>query len=218
MAKLWISDTHIGNPSNNIEGIFDVLDRKDWDDVYLVGDIFDLAALNNWGTISENDARFYRWIQDSLSAGKKITWFSGNHDRALATILNDLLPGIPFVEESIVSNVWTLHGDVYDAVFQAFKRFTSWGGGSVGMKFWYRAYTRLGMWKTRMTQQAKTRGCNVVICGHMHLPEDLVFNGVRYINTGDWMGSSSWLEEVDGQLTLYKMEGTCAIPINKQKI
>jgi UDP-2,3-diacylglucosamine pyrophosphatase LpxH len=212
MAKLWISDTHIGNPSNNLEGIFAIIERKEWEEIYLVGDIFDLDALNNYGEMTDNDEKFFQWIIEMSLRGQKITWFPGNHDRAMQVLMEQLLPGVPFEDERIEKKVWTVHGDRYDLVYQTFKRFTSWGGGSAGMNFWYNLYTRLGMWRTRMAKQAMLRGCKTVICGHMHLPEDRIINGVRYINTGDWMGSSTWLEEEDGVFTLYQLQGELIVP------
>jgi UDP-2,3-diacylglucosamine pyrophosphatase LpxH len=33
---------------------------------------------------------------------------------------------------------------------------------------------------------ALENGFEVVTCGHTHYPEDRIFNGIRYINTGAW--------------------------------
>ena len=33
---------------------------------------------------------------------------------------------------------------------------------------------------------AMGNGYEAVTCGHTHYPEDIVFNGIRYINTGAW--------------------------------
>ena len=212
MAKLWISDTHIGNPFNNIAGIFTVINRKDWEEIHLIGDIFDLDAMNDSGEMSELDKKLFQWIINAAERGKKIIWYTGNHDRALQAVLSQLLPGIQFESEQIENKVWTVHGDRYDMVYQLFKRFTSWGGGSAGMSIWYNLYIKLGMWRSRMTKQTLLRGCKTVICGHMHFPEDRVIGGVRYLNTGDWMGSSTWLEEENGTLKLYQLRKELIVP------
>ena len=36
---------------------------------------------------------------------------------------------------------------------------------------------------------AMENGYEVVTCGHTHYPEDIFFNGIRYINTGAWTES-----------------------------
>ena len=41
---------------------------------------------------------------------------------------------------------------------------------------------------------AKLNGCDGVICGHIHQPEDRVIGKYRYINSGDWVENISWIE------------------------
>jgi len=209
MARLFISDTHIGNPSNNLEKLHRVLSRKDWEEVYLVGDIFDLDAMNEYGTISKDDQKLISWIYLYLQRGGKVIWLAGNHDRGMGPILSRYIPypKISFQEEAFIRNTWIVHGDKYDRVYQLFKRFTKWGGGSVGMGFWYNVYTQLGMWRKRIARQTKERDCKTVICGHMHLPEDKTVDGIRYINCGDWMGSSTWVEENQGYFDIFGFKG-----------
>lgn len=50
-----------------------------------------------------------------------------------------------------------------------------------------------------LTDMARAKGCQGVICGHIHRPEDREINGVRYLNSGDWVETMSALvEEHDG--------------------
>ena len=44
-----------------------------------------------------------------------------------------------------------------------------------------------------LARQAKKRGCHTVICGHIHHPEDKAMDGVRYMNTGDWIENHSYI-------------------------
>ena len=54
-----------------------------------------------------------------------------------------------------------------------------------------------------MGSLAKKSSCDVVICGHFHLPEDRTIKGIRYINCGDWIENSSFVvEEMSGELLL----------------
>lgn len=42
---------------------------------------------------------------------------------------------------------------------------------------------------------AKHKECDGIICGHVHTPEDKVINGIRYLNSGDWVETKSALVE-----------------------
>lgn len=58
-----------------------------------------------------------------------------------------------------------------------------------------------------LTDMAKAKGCDGVICGHIHRPEDRMINGVRYLNSGDWVETMSALvEDYEGrwEIVYYK--------------
>ena len=50
-------------------------------------------------------------------------------------------------------------------------------------------------WLSVLADLAKTKGCDGVICGHIHYPEDRMIGNVRYLNSGDWVESLSALTE-----------------------
>ena len=47
--------------------------------------------------------------------------------------------------------------------------------------------------ENEMVRQAKKRDCHTVICGHIHNPDDKIIDGVRYMNTGDWIENCSYI-------------------------
>ena len=48
---------------------------------------------------------------------------------------------------------------------------------------------------------AARRGCEGVMCGHIHKAEDRMIGNVRYINSGDWVESlTAIVEEDDGRI------------------
>lgn len=50
---------------------------------------------------------------------------------------------------------------------------------------------------------ARTKGCQGVICGHIHRPEDRIIEGIRYLNSGDWVETMSALvEDFDGNWSI----------------
>lgn len=58
-----------------------------------------------------------------------------------------------------------------------------------------------------LTDMARTKGCQGVICGHIHRPEDRMIDGIRYLNSGDWVETMSALvEDNDGnwKIVYYK--------------
>jgi len=59
--------------------------------------------------------------------------------------------------------------------------------------------------ETTALSMAHKKGCNGVICGHIHQPEDRIINGKRYLNSGDWVENmSAILIDNNGTVTLHK--------------
>ena len=59
-----------------------------------------------------------------------------------------------------------------------------------------------------LTDMARTKGCQGVICGHIHRPEDRMIDGVRYLNSGDWVETMSALvEDGSGQWKILMYKG-----------
>ena len=58
-----------------------------------------------------------------------------------------------------------------------------------------------------LTRHAAKEGCSSVICGHIHTPDIKDINGVKYLNTGDWVESCSAItENDDGKFELVHFE------------
>jgi UDP-2,3-diacylglucosamine pyrophosphatase LpxH len=54
---------------------------------------------------------------------------------------------------------------------------------------------------------ARRRGCDGVICGHIHHPEVRNVDGIAYLNAGDWIESLSALtEDFDGNWKIHRSE------------
>jgi len=55
-----------------------------------------------------------------------------------------------------------------------------------------------------VSKEAKARGFDGAICGHIHVPADKIIEGIHYLNDGDWVQSSSALVETyNGELKLF---------------
>ena len=121
---------------------------------------------------------------------------------------------IKIVDEWIENGVWFCHGDRYDGVVKL-----RWLGilGSIGYdlaividrlvkktgyNFSLSKYLKNNVkaaisfmvdFENEMVRQAKKVDCHTVVCGHIHSPIDKNIDGVRYLNTGDWIENCSYI-------------------------
>ena len=59
----------------------------------------------------------------------------------------------------------------------------------------------VGRYEEQLVGLARRKQCDGIICGHIHTAEDKVMEGVRYLNSGDWVESmSSVVEHADGTM------------------
>lgn len=70
-----------------------------------------------------------------------------------------------------------------------------------------KAVSKTSNFDQMLTDMARTKGCDGVICGHIHRPEDRMIDGIHYLNSGDWVETMSALVEDYGgnwQIVYYK--------------
>ncbi len=61
----------------------------------------------------------------------------------------------------------------------------------------------IDQFETAMADEARRRGVQGVICGHIHKAERRDFDGIDYLNDGDWVESCTALvEDFDGQFRI----------------
>jgi UDP-2,3-diacylglucosamine pyrophosphatase LpxH len=138
-----------------------------------------------------------------------------------------------WVEGDIFRNesYYIFHGDVVDVFITKYKWLSKIG--AVGYDFaltlnrWYNTYRKwrnlpyqsisqkiksgvkaatnyINDFETTALSMATKKGCNGVMCGHIHQPEDRMIDGKRYINSGDWVENmSAILIGNDGDICLY---------------
>ena len=123
-----------------------------------------------------------------------------------------------------------LHGDRFDGVIQCAKwlayvgdrayEFTlklnqwfNWARRHLGLPYWSlsqylkhkvkNAVSYITAFETALAREAKSRGMDGVVCGHIHQPEIREINGITYCNDGDWVESlSALVETMEGELRL----------------
>lgn len=125
---------------------------------------------------------------------------------------------------------WVLHGDQFDGVVKYAKWLAHIGDRAYGMllrmntsingvrrflgyDYWsLSAYLKhkvknaveyIGKYEEAVAMEAKRRGVDGVICGHIHHAECRDFDGVTYMNDGDWVESCTALvEHHDGRFEI----------------
>ena len=121
---------------------------------------------------------------------------------------------------------YVVHGDYFDGVTRLAKWLVllgdnaytfliwfnlkfNWIRKRLGMKYWSlskylkanakKAVDFIFHFKNNVTDHARKKGYDGVICGHIHTPEILDINGITYMNDGDWVESCTALvEQYDG--------------------
>jgi UDP-2,3-diacylglucosamine pyrophosphatase LpxH len=65
------------------------------------------------------------------------------------------------------------------------------------------AVSFITQFETILTDEARRRGYDGVLCGHIHKPEIRHINGILYCNDGDWVESlSAIVETYSGELKI----------------
>lgn len=63
----------------------------------------------------------------------------------------------------------------------------------------------IGNYEEALVEEARKRGVDGIVCGHIHTPELREINGMLYCNDGDWVESCSALvEHFDGRLEIMR--------------
>ncbi|ALD90086.1 Ser/Thr protein phosphatase [Cupriavidus gilardii CR3] len=126
--------------------------------------------------------------------------------------------------------LWVVHGDLFDGVVQharwlaylgdtlytlilALNRHFNRIRARLGFPYWSlsqylkhqvkNAVNYISSFEHAMVEEARRRGCDGVVCGHIHKAEIREVDGQLYCNDGDWVESlSALVETVEGELKI----------------
>lgn len=120
---IWISDTHLGGKNLKSEQLFEFLQKTESEQLYLVGDIFDLWKLKrkwHWPAINN---RIVDLVLQKASNGTRVVYLPGNHDAPFRNYAGSNFNGIEIATETIHISAdgrkyLVLHGDQFDCVVQ----------------------------------------------------------------------------------------------------
>jgi UDP-2,3-diacylglucosamine pyrophosphatase LpxH len=196
MNAIIVSDLHIGSRYFLYQDFETFLGNISEEYEFILnGDIID----NSYSELIEPHKRIMDLIKQA-SYRQRVVWVRGNHD-------NGYLP-TEFGEVHFKSfydikhRLLIAHGDDFDEIMPRNQTFMK------AFKLMHNLRITLGAKPVHVAHYAKKwevfykvlrknvmmnavncaveNGYEAVTCGHTHYPEDTVFNGTRYINTGAW--------------------------------
>nr|WP_315483702.1 UDP-2,3-diacylglucosamine diphosphatase [uncultured Undibacterium sp.] len=105
-----------------------------------------------------------------------------------------------------------LGDSMYTVILKVNQVFNQWRARA-GLPYWSlsqylkskvkNAVSYITKFEDALADEARKRGLDGVICGHIHKPEIRHIDGIIYCNDGDWVESlSALVEEADGELRL----------------
>ena len=142
--------------------------------------------------------------------------------------------------------LWVTHGDLFDGVMQYAKwlayvgdtlysfilyinRYFNMLRVKMGLQYWSlsqylkhqvkNAVSYIADFEQIMAREARLRGCDGVVCGHIHKAEIREIDGLLYCNDGDWVESLTALVETrTGELKIIHWPHIIGEPVESPEI
>jgi len=229
------SDLHLGIKDSKTDEFIEFIESHPTELLILNGDIIDGWALNRGSKWRKSHTKVISkllkisnktriiWIRGNHD--EFIQEFMNNHIGSIE-IREDYILNVN------EKKYYCFHGDVIDVFITKYKWLSKIGSVGYDFALWLnRVYNTYRKWRklpyisisqkiknsvkvatnyvndfeTTALSMATKKGCDGVICGHIHQPEDRMINGKRYLNSGDWIENMSALcVDAKGNLYLYK--------------
>jgi UDP-2,3-diacylglucosamine pyrophosphatase LpxH len=230
---IWISDIHLGLRGARTDLLLDFLKWNECEKLYLVGDIVDAWIKRLDWPQTHNDVvqKILRKVRKGTKviylpgnhddAMRRFVGQSFGGIQIVDDCVHETVDGKRYL---------VIHGDQFDFIMRHFV-WLAWFGMRcyvamlklngllaiwrrwAGLPYWSlsaylkqrtkRAVDRIGRFERLLVGEARRRGLDGVICGHVHTAERKVVDGLTYINDGDWVEScTALIEHADGRLEL----------------
>jgi UDP-2,3-diacylglucosamine pyrophosphatase LpxH len=211
-----MSDLHLGMKDSSPKKILEFLESIETDLLILNGDIIDIDALKRGSKWKNKHTKVVMKLLD-MSRHTDIIYIRGNHDSDVEEIYDYSVGNIKFMDEYLYKHngkkILIFHGDKIDVTIK-YKLLSHIGsiGYDIALRLntWYneyrmrsgKPYYSISKWikenvkkaisfindfESNACNYAKSRMCDAVICGHIHIPTIKKIDGIRYYNSGDWV-------------------------------
>ena len=217
---IFLSDIHLGTRGCQADLLLDFLKRNESEHLYLVGDIVDGWRLKRWWywPQAHNDVYIPGNHDEAARQYCQLTfgdvrvedeWIHETPDgRKLLVIHGDQFDGIVrYARWLAILGDWA-----YNAALRINTVF-NWGRRRLGLPYWSlsaflkhkvkNAVQFIDNYEHAVAGEARRRGVDGVVCGHIHHAEIRTIDGILYCNDGDWVESCTALvEDFDGRLRI----------------
>ena len=140
---------------------------------------------------------------------------------------------------------YVTHGDIFDSITSHFKWLAYLGDMGYTFLLWLnKFYNKYREWRglpyfslsqkikqsvkmavnymtdfeEKLTELARSKSCDGVICGHIHHPAIREIDGIKYMNSGDWVETlSALVEDFEGNWSLLYYDQQMGEQKNKEK-
>ena len=151
-----------------------------------------------------------------------------------------------WVLESNGKRYYVTHGDIFDTVTTHMKWLAKLGDVGYTFLLWmnkvynnYRlkqgkpyyslsqaikqkvksAVSYISDFEKELVAFARARKCDGVICGHIHHPDMAVYEGIEYLNSGDWVESlSALVQDEEGNWNIFRYEDVLVTESKKTEL
>ena len=214
--SIFISDVHLGTRDCRADFLLDFLRSTRCEQLYLVGDIIDLEALEQTPYWPARHSEVLAEFLDIAAQGTRVTYIPGNHDGKFRGMAGQRIGAIEVALDTIHTTadgkrLRVSHGDEFDPEHQG-KTWLVWFGDYAHrfIRLTILAKSRIGKalayirrYEHLATSRARALGLDGQICGHIHFGAMGEHGGVLYLNDGDWVEHCTALvEHHDGTLEL----------------
>ena len=204
MNAIVVSDLHIGS-HHFLYNDFELFLENVSEDYELIlnGDIID----NPYENLKPPHQRILDLIEQK-SYRQNVVWVRGNHDNGY---MPKRFEKVNFTSRyNLGHRLLIAHGDYFDEIMPrtqvfmlVFELIHDLRAKKYNQKweFLYKFLRKNVM--LNAVNYAMENGYEAITCGHTHYPEDIILNGIRYINTGAWTEFPvCYLQVTDGELYL----------------
>jgi len=222
--SIFLSDIHLGSQHCQKDKLFNELQKIDAKNLFLVGDIITQNA-------TKDDPDILKFKEIINSRDWNIIYILGNHEKDRKKPKIELIPTNKIYNEYIYNNgkekIYLTHGDsfhskdLFNKILKliltkikkraqkiADKKSNICNPSTIyhkkvkplAQKYLHNSYVKY------ICHLADKNHCQKAICGHIHLPEEIQTQKIKYLNCGDWINHSSYIvEDLNKEFKIIKL-------------